>query len=382
MRAVRGPSFASFVALSSLLLVHCGGGELDGSDELPPLKYGDGYAGAGATSGAGAGAGQGGKGGSSSTGPVGVGGSSPGGTGGKAGAPAKLTERHVAPHDTNPAIDGPHDHFTLLLDPPPEPPDPPQKAPGLFVHLAKTGGAPDDATGYLRMAARAGYHVVALSYPNAASVSALCDGDADAGCYEKVRLELLDGVDRTPKVTVSPADSIEGRLASLLAYLVSTYPTEGWTAYLAQGAVRWDKATLSGHSLGGGQAAIAAQAHTVARVILLAAPLDGQAGAPAPWLSAKSETPVPRFRTFVHESDGGYARIRAAWKAMGLDIGGQKRIETDAPPYGFSQELTTQIPPAAGGDPHDAVVLDAATPITDGGTPFFGDAWGYLIGPS
>jgi hypothetical protein len=47
-----------------------------------------------------------------------------------------------------------------------------------------------------------------------------------------VRLEILDGTDRTPLVDVDRANSIENRLIKLLQYLDANRPGEGWGGFL------------------------------------------------------------------------------------------------------------------------------------------------------
>ena len=41
-------------------------------------------------------------------------------------------------------------------------------------------------------------------------------------------MEIIDGTDRTPKVTISRANSIENRVVKLLQYLDRAHPSEGW----------------------------------------------------------------------------------------------------------------------------------------------------------
>src|SRR3989454_11084275 len=79
----------------------------------------------------------------------------------------------------------------------------------LFVHLP--GGAnpiqvPSSFQFLAREAARLGYHVIVLTYPNDWGIENLCRGDG--ACEENVRLDIIDGGDRSvPVVDISSANS-------------------------------------------------------------------------------------------------------------------------------------------------------------------------------
>jgi hypothetical protein len=124
-------------------------------------------------------------------------------------------------------------------------------------------------------AANLGYHVIVLNYNNTDSVASACVNNPDATSYEKVRLEVLDGVDRTPLITVTTANSIQNRLVKMLQTLNNQNPTQGWGQYL-QGSTpslqtpNWQQMVVSGHSQGGAEAAIIGKQYQVARVVMFA----------------------------------------------------------------------------------------------------------------
>src|SRR2546428_1855563 len=113
----------------------------------------------------------------------------------------------------------------------------------LFVHLP--GGAnpiqvPASFQFLAREAARLGYHVIVLTYPNQdRGIELLCGGNP--ACEENVRLDIIDGGDRSfPVVDVSRANSIDNRLTKLLERLTLDHPEEGWSQFLNDGEPNWD----------------------------------------------------------------------------------------------------------------------------------------------
>src|SRR2546430_4133777 len=89
----------------------------------------------------------------------------------------------------------------------------------LLVHLP--GGAnpiqvPASFQFLAREAARLGFHVIVLTYPNQdRGIELLCGGNP--ACEENVRLDIIDGGARSfPVVDVSRADNIDKHLTKLL----------------------------------------------------------------------------------------------------------------------------------------------------------------------
>ena len=206
--------------------------------------------------------------------------------------------------------------------------------------------------------------------------------DPDPACSEKIRSELFDGVDKSKKIAVSPANAITNRLTKLLTYLDATYPTESWGSFLVAGVPDWSRMTLSGHSLGGGEAAYISKQKKITRAILVSAPVDGTDAVPAPWVSGKSATFPGAYFAFAHVADPSYARITAAWVALQV-FGADKPVSADGPPAVFESQnaLATAVPTVAGAEPHDAVILDAATPTVNG-VALYTEAWARVIGPN
>jgi hypothetical protein len=296
------------------------------------------------------------------------------GGGGNGGVPGTPTPFEVAPGATDSGIVDDDSHYV-------HPPTANAPAGLLFVFFPGTGGAPLHNTYIVATAAAQGYHAVGLAYVNDNSINLqICPGSGDPDCPELVRLEILDGTDRTPLVDVDRANSIENRLIKLLQYLDANHPGAGWGGFLdATGQPRWELMAFAGHSQGAGHAAMVGKLHAVHRVALFSGT------EPAPWTLQPLATPADRYYGLVHELEDLYSGIVTSWSNLGLP-GTPTRVDGDAPPYGGSHRLQTQVTPAsttAGGAPnyHGSVVVDVATPLDGGGTPLLRDAWVTMIGP-
>ncbi len=251
----------------------------------------------------------------------------------------------------------------------------------LFVHLVGSYGKPSSSHLLLQQAAANGYHAINLSYPNSWTVAQLCQRDPDQDCTEKVRLEILDGTDRTNKVTINRANSIENRLIKLLVYLHKQKPNEGWDQYLENNGtqLKWSALTISGHSQGGGHAALIGKQHNVARVVMFGAPNDSspRSKGNAPWVSKPSATPADRYYAFSHSQDPGFDNQQQAWNIMKLP-GVVTNVDGQKIPFGQSHKLTTKAIPATSGEYHGSVVVDRNVPKLPDGTSLFKEVWQYL----
>jgi hypothetical protein len=246
-------------------------------------------------------------------------------------------ELRVSPASTDPRIDRALDDHLVVFDE--------HRPPGnrLFVMLPGSGGRPAGYANLLRQVAAKGMPAIGLMYPNERSVASIC-GDAGRApdCFEEVREEIVYGVDRSPLVSVDPANSIVSRLAKLLEHL-------HWDQYLSGGQPRWDRIVIAGHSQGGGHAGIIGRDHAVARVVFFASPADFTTSGGAPWLLEPKRTPIDRWYGFAHTADTPFAR--ANWAAMEM-LGTPTPVEGATPPYGGAHQLTTG---ADVSDPHSAV---------------------------
>ena len=285
-----------------------------------------------------------------------------------------VTERRVPPVVANSAIT--HwtaDHFVWFA--------PAQNPSRLLLLLPGTNGAPANFRTIGRVAAEQGYRVVGLMYPDDLAVVTQCASDPAPSCMELMRREIVQGVDVSAHVAVDAPNSIDGRLVNLLDYLQRTFPNEGWDAFLANGAPRWDAIAVGGLSQGGGHAAYIAKVRSVPRVVMFGAPADGYSGQVAPWMQLGA-TPADRYFGFRHQRDP-WTSITPNWLALGLDaFGPAKLIDESTSSFDGSHMLVTDLLPATGSyaDAHPSVFGDGSTPRARDGAPVYAAVWRYLIG--
>jgi len=301
-----------------------------------------------------------------------------------AAVPVPLAPRIIAPQTTDPAIDwvpavNPqfNYHYVWL--------DAAQESNGkLLVFLPGSNGKPRGYQLLEQEAARLGYHVIGLMYQNSVAVVDVCTGSPDPNCSGNMRLEIIDGVDRSSFVDVSPANSIDNRLTKLLLYLDAQYPNEQWSRFLKHGAPKWSQIAVGGHSQGAGQAALIGKIHHVNRVIMFGGPVDARvAGEADAWVSI-GKTPAARYFALFHSRDHFAAGIRPNLTALDLDrFGDPVVLEASEPPYGGTHILVTDLEPQGGyaiPNPHLSEAVDRWTPLGPDGTPLLSDAWRYLLG--
>lgn len=288
-----------------------------------------------------------------------------------------LTVYQVPPQLTDNRIDGwLEDHYVAIN----------QSVPAknkLFIFFAATTGLPTNYKLLVQQAANNGYHAIGLRYPNTNTVGDLCAESSEPDCFEKVRVEILLGVDRATQISITRPNSIQNRLVKLLLYLNSQHPNEGWLNYLNGNAPKWSSLVVAGHSQGGGEAALIAKKHQVARVVMFAAPVDysNTLMGFAPWLSAPHATPTENYYGFVHVNDLYAEAVITVWGLLGMNIYGESvLVDGELPPYNQSHQLMTATTPTATGQNsyHSSVAVDGFTPILSNGTPVFKDVWQYL----
>lgn len=226
-----------------------------------------------------------------------------------------------------------------------------------------TNGNPQGNQLVLQEAARLGYHAVGLMYQNNVAVAAVCPSNPDPDCSGNMRLEIIDGVDRSEFVDVIRANSIDNRLAKLLLYLDAQYPNEQWSRFLKDGTPRWPLIVVSGHSQGAGQAALIGKIRHVDRVVMLSGPPDARVPEePDAWVSI-GQTPAAKYFELVHQRDHFAAGILTNVKAFDLErFGDSVQPELRAPPYRGTHILLTDLEPRGGyatPNPHRSTALDA-----------------------
>ena len=256
----------------------------------------------------------------------------------------------------------------------------------LVVFLPGTGG--DGRGGRLinETAAELGYHAVSLSYPSSIPATS-CRRENDADCFERFRMEIITGEDRSGLISVNRANSIENRLLKLVIHLKSANPDDGWENFLAKGnELKWENIVLTGQSQGGGHAPLMAKYRKVARVIMYSSPKDYDVrnGKPAAWYGA-GKTPIDRYFSFNHKQDKqgcDHAQQLEVLKALGsYKFGEPVDVDKAAPPYNNARMLVTNYPgrEISSVEAHTLIMGDGRTPKRADGVPLFKTVWVYML---
>lgn len=294
--------------------------------------------------------------------------------------PAPLVPRIIAPQATDAAIDWTptvrpeFNQHHVWLDP-----SAPRR-PQLVVFLPGFEGKPRCCQLLLREAARLGYYVIGLMYPNEFNILSSCAGSPDSDCAANIRMEILDGMDRSSSLSINRANSIDNRLIKLLVYLDAHFPSEGWSRFLKNGAPDWSQIVVGGHSFGAGQAALIGTIRLVNRVALISGPAPEAAAA---WVSI-GRTPAAKYFALYHQHETWTSVIVENVTALDMDRFGSPVVpELSDPPYRGAHLLATDLEPRGGTGPaaaHLSTAVDVRTPLAPDGTPLLQDAWRYLWG--
>lgn len=281
-------------------------------------------------------------------------------------SPSTTDRRITGPENPNLAVVGPRSSWNGLL----------------LVFLSGSGGRPQCCRWFLDEASLLGFHAIGLTYDNTVAVGTRCLNDL--ACYGEVRMNVFDGADPTAPTGVASLDGVEHRLVALLSTLARRYGHEGWGSFLSHGLPSYRSIVLSGHSQGGGEAALIATVRHVRGVVSLSSPPDtNDLHVAASWLSTvrTGRTPLDRYVAFVHVGDPFLPRIEADWAAMGLDtLGPVTSIDRRGPPYGRTHELiSSALLPAVILATHDSTAVDQAQPLCPDGTSRYVPVWRYLL---
>jgi hypothetical protein len=234
-----------------------------------------------------------------------------------------------------------------------------------------------------------GYHAIGLNYLNDDAVNALCANSTDADCSGKVRREVITGENSSPLVNVDATNSIVGRLRTLLVYLRTNFPNEGWGSYLNGNDIVWSNIVAAGHSQGGGHAAYLGKLFSLERIAMFSAPGDIGLSptSSAPWLSLPAVTAPSRHYGFTHTADNliPVGTATANWQALGLSaFGGPVSVDGASTPFSNSRQLTSSAAPnpnptgPTASPNHGAPAVDAVTPLDANGVPVYRNVWIYM----
>lgn len=252
----------------------------------------------------------------------------------------------------------------------------------LVVHLPGSFGEPKRATLYGTLASDLGFHSVGLMYPNIPTVGSFCTNSSDPDCFENVRREIVEGVDYSSNLTINPSESILNRTQKLLIYLNSNFPTENWGQYLdINNNLVFNKIIFSGHSQGGGHAALIGKFYPIKRAICFSSPKDWRniPNAPPLWLSSGSwQTPSSAIYCFNHVLDEHTNHQLEIWDSLGLNsFGIPVNVDSFPTPYNNTRQLTTSYN-VPNGDDHACTIQDNKTPKISN-IPVFIPVWTYML---
>lgn len=257
----------------------------------------------------------------------------------------------------------------------------------LFVFLPGTSAKPSNYKVITEYAASKGFNSICLNYPNYDAVNSIC-ADKDLDCYELIRAETLEGIDRTNLVNVNKPNSIENRLIKLLLYLNSKFPNENWGKYLnSDNSIKWECIIISGHSQGGGYAGYICKVHKVYRSIMFSAmDYNKKIGKPANWINKPGETGANDIYSFSHSKDELVEFNILTTKIVqgyGIDkLGNPINFEITSATDFFNTRILYTSLDINGTSPtkyHGSVVSDVSTPKYDTGEFVYKRAWDYLL---
>jgi hypothetical protein len=171
--------------------------------------------------------------------------------------------------------------------------------------------------------AKAGYHVIGLSYRSDLVLGQECH---DSACYAASREAIVRG-ENVPgaALTIKQDEGIVERLDAALAVLAKERPNGGWKNFRFAGAtaaarVSWARVIASGHSQGGGHAAYMGKLFGLHAVLQLSSTCDSVAHVPAQWTSTGpwATAPWAKFIGVAAKQDPVCPDHAAVWAAMGL----------------------------------------------------------------
>lgn len=253
----------------------------------------------------------------------------------------------------------------------------------LLVHMVGTFASPYQSVLFPKHAANNGFHVLSLKYINDLAAQTACGTSNDIDCHYKFRKEIIDGEDLSTETTVDSVNSIQNRLIRLLQYMDSNNPTQNWGQYFTGDSIHWNQVMLSGHSQGGGHAAVMAIERPVQRVIMFASPNDYSINFSqvASWTSMSHVTEDSAYFCFnnLYDQVAEYAWQYGAAQNLGV-FSDSVLVDNDDCPYGTSHNLFSALDFTVFGSNHGSVVHDSNVPVDGNGDPLYKDVWSYLLG--
>ena len=238
-----------------------------------------------------------------------------------------------------------------------------------MIFLPGANNVPRDWRDHGRKLAEFGFHVLIPHYNNRWSSNDTCAGMGNA-CGDNTRWEALVGEDASSAIVIPRADSVEGRVVTMIKHLIAANPAGDWGYYLAANdELAYGKMIIAGISHGAASAGMYAARRPFSRNVM-------HSSGPAGSASAPKMTPLSEWYAFAHTADDAYTAIIGSWNSFGL-IGQPTSIEGKVAPYDGSHRL---IASTASSYPHGSVVVHSSSPKDASGQYVFEPAWRYLYG--
>ena len=295
---------------------------------------------------------------------------------------APITERIIDPATIDARItDAPElRHFVYLADEQP-------KRGELLVFFSGSKQGINEASNLLNLSAWLGYHAISLAYSNKVSVNKTCQQETTPSedCHGDVLEEKIYGTDASPLLEVTEANGIMWRLYSLVQHLNTTYPDEGWDAFIDGEALQWSNIAVAGGSQGGKVSAYISRDHATARAILFSAmgSAYNNGGVPevALWSQQERATPITRTYGLWHAEEAANNYAPVILEAYGVDsLGDVVDVDDTDPPYSCSHQLRTALLPSSGemDDAHTSLGSDRLQAM-DGDQPTLTPTYIYMM---
>jgi len=238
----------------------------------------------------------------------------------------------------------------------------------LVIFLTGATNVPAGWRDHGRKLAEFGYHVLIPHYDNRWSSMGACSG-MPSGCSVNTRWEALTGEDTSSAVTISRADSAEGRVVTMLQHLTTAHPQGDWGWFLLPGdELRYSDIVIAGISHGASSTGLYAERRSFARAVL-------HSGGAAGDTQAQKLTPIDTWYAFAHTGDPAYAAITNSWDAHGL-LGSVTSIDGASAPFANAHKLSASTTSSY---PHCSVAVHSSSPTVNNAY-VFEEAWRYLYG--
>jgi hypothetical protein len=255
----------------------------------------------------------------------------------------------------------------------------------LFIFIPGTFAGPNIYTRILKSGAKYGYYSIGISYSNNQTIQSFCTGN-NQNCVSNIFREYLEGVNYSPEVDISSANSLENRISKFILYLKNNYPDENWGRFLnTDHSIKWEKISLAGHSQGSGHVLYISKTRNLLRASLFSGPNGFKlANGQFPnWLSSNGLTTNAKVFCFSNSLDAiaDWAEIQVIWNNIG--ISGSFQNVDNAGSFNGAQKLYTNIdlPPAIINPEHGSTVANDNTPLDNNGRAVFERVWKYMCFP-